>query len=278
MKEYIGEHFQSIAHLLRANERPVNDTFKGHSLSSNKDDVSFTKTHSYAEAADLITKGYEEPVEKIKRGVTQNVRNYAASKTAVKTDIVGYAPCVPNAILGLPNSMLNKATSVKKSKVISIVYDSTGAWHVDADEFIKSGIAVLSAIASLEMSGYRVELKVAFLDCGGSRQNMFSTVTLKDWRQPLDVKKIAFPICHPSMLRRIGFRQIETNPELTDTSYIGGYGTSKVSAGVYDGAKRLEDELRKTGKLAAHERYTNLLINQHCNYDPEEILKHLGLK
>lgn len=278
MKKYIGEHFNNIGQLLRANEQPVNNTFTGRPLASDKSDMSFTKTRSYKEAAELITNGYEEPVEKIKRGVTQNVRNYAASKTAVKTDIVGYAPCVPNALLGLPNSMLNKATSVKKSKVVSIVYDATGAWHVDAEEFIKSGVAVLSAISNLEMSGYRVELKVAFLNASGDSQNMFSTVTLKDWRQPLDIKKITFPICHPSMLRRIGFRQIETIPTLTDRDYTSGYGTSRVSVSGYEGAKRMEDELRKAKKLADHERYTNLIINQHCGYNPEEILKHLGLK
>lgn len=274
---YISESFADIDELLRILDyRKINRVFSGGgTLASDKDDYEFTKTHSYAEAVDLFRNGYEDPLKKIKKGVEVNSRGFSTQKTLPKNDIIGYAPCVPNAILGIPQSMINKDVIARKSKVLTVVYDVTGAWHVDAETFIKAGIMILTIINSLEVNGYRVSLKVAFQNASQSDEKVFATVVLKDWRQPLDLKKMAFPFCHPSMLRRIGFRHLERNPKLTSRGFRHGYGTSDVSAKDYD---ELEKQLRDNKLITEHEKYINIKLCEKNDFDPQEVAKACGLK
>lgn len=273
--EYIAESFADIDELVRILDyRNVNKVFSDETLASDKNDEDFTKTKSYAEAVELLKNGYADPLEKIKRGVEVNSRGFSAQRTLPRNDIVGYAPCVPNAILGIPQSMINKDVIARKSKVVTIVYDVTGAWHVEADTFIKAGIMVLTIINSLEVNGYRVSLKTVFQNCRSGNQFSFAAVTLKDWRQPLDLKKMAFPFCHPSMLRRIGFRHLERNPKITENRFTFGYGTANVSDKEYD---ELEKELREHKLLEDHEKYINIKLCQNNDFEPQAVAKACGL-
>ena len=49
-------------------------------------------------------------------------------------------------------------------------------------------------------------------------------VCVKRFRDNLDLKKLLFPLVHPSMIRRIFFKYVETNPELTNSRFANGYG------------------------------------------------------
>ena len=276
--KHIVENFESIEHLLWSNKtRRPNKVFANKNLASEKTDedrFEFTQTHSYEEAEDLIKNGYSEPLSEIKRGVETNATVFSKQKTAIKNDIVGFAPCVPNAIIGLPKSMVNVESVIKKSKTISLVYDTTAGCLTEADKFIKAGVAVLSLSDALEKSGYRVSLKCAVYNAEKEEERVFATVNLKDWRQPLDLKKMAFPFCHPSMLRRIGFKWLETQPKLTDTRFLGGYGESV--ANKYDYKKVLEI-LKKNKEIKENEIYINIRICKDNNFDVKNIATVCGL-
>jgi hypothetical protein len=273
--EYIGENFTSLDELIRViANRPKNKVMRNEN-SSEKGSYDFTGTHSYKEAIELMKNGYNEPLEKIKKGVAKNLKNVSMQKTSVKNDIVGYAPCVPNAILGIPQSMINKEVIAKKSKIVTIVYDVSGACSLEKDEFIDAGIAVLTIINTLEASGYRVSLKVAFDNSSGNSQKVFSTVNLKDWRQPLDLKKMTFPLCHPSMLRRIAFKWLETFPKLTDDYFPFGYGKADSTRKSYT---EMEKELRDNKLIKDHEKYINIRICKDSKYNPQIISEVCGLK
>lgn len=177
--------------------------------------------------------------------------------------------------MGVPKSMINKDVAVKKSKIVTIIHDAGAACHVKGDEFIKAGIATLTIVNSLEAQGYRVALKVVLQNNSESKQKLFVTVTLKDWRQPLDLKKMAFPFCHPSFLRRIGFRYLETAPKLTDTGFRWGYGTADQTKNSYS---EMVNILRKNKLIAENEKYINIKLCQEHNYDPQEIAKACGLE
>ena len=93
-----------------------------------------------------------------------------------------------------------------------------------ADQIEKEGIKALQLIQTLEGRGYRVKLNLYF--CSRIYQEaQLLKITLKKPEERLSVSKLAFPIVHPSMLRRIGLRVIETNPLLTQRGFIDGYGT-----------------------------------------------------
>lgn len=278
MREFLVENFDSIEHLILANERPLNPVFAGRpELESNGSDYAgFYKTKTYEEAVDLLRYGYDAPLEQIKKGIQANVSGSVPSKTSVKVDIVGYAPHVPNAVIGIPQSMINTATIAKKAKIVSIVYDSTNAGCTSAEDYIKAGVAVLSVISSLELAGYRVALKVLFKSAEANCQTIVSALKVKDWRQPLDLKKIAFPICHPSMHRRIGFRGTETIPGLTDRSMGGDYGTN-LSAKYRSDPKKLISLLVENRVISDKEVFINIPMCQSNRFDPVRLTEACGL-
>jgi len=276
---YVVENFNSLKELIKANEtRKPNKVFAGkHQASDERDSDrdSFTRTKSYAEAVELMRNGYAEPLEKIKRGVEANMQGMSAEKTAVKNDIVGYAPCVPNAILGIPQSMINKELTVKKSKILTIIHDATSNCDTSTETFIKAGIATLTIVNSLEKRGYRVSLRVAFKNSRACEQRTFATVTVKDWRQPLDLQKMTFPFCHPSMLRRIGFKWLETTPRLTERDFAYGYGRSLSGVDSYEDIVK---ELTEKHLIADNEKYINLDLCKRKEFDAQEIARACGLE
>ena len=168
--------------------------------------------------------------------------------------------------MGLPNSMINVKSIPQKVKAISLVVGITENCGTDTKEFIKSGIAALGVVNSLELQGYRVNLKVA---CKVSRmcdERVFCTVTVKNYRDHLDLQKLCFPLAHPSMFRRFGFKWMETVPELKNTGWSCGYGQS------YHDYKEFKELF-----LSENEYFIDLKTTRDCDYDPEAIIKHLNI-
>lgn len=226
MKKIIMEEFSSIKEMLETIfEREKNEVMMYYD-SSTKNGKDFTGTKSMEEALELLTFGDKEKYELI----IQNIRTSGITRTLmlpkrqIRTGVVGYAPNVPNAIMGLPNSMIYTDKPKMKSKVISLLYSVCENAMVLADELTKSGVAILNTINALELSGYRIELNILFFNGYGVKEKTRASVNLKKYNEHLDLLKLAFPFANPSMLRRFGFKWLETLPELTDTSYQGGYG------------------------------------------------------
>jgi hypothetical protein len=117
----------------------------------------------------------------------------------------------------------------QKVKAISITYSITANAYEDAKNFIKAGVAIISAINMLELSGIRVNLNVCFYFASCEHKNLkeqaFGTIKLKDYREHLDIQKICFPLAHPSFFRRFGFKWLETVEGLTEKNWSWGYGT-----------------------------------------------------
>lgn len=224
MAKLVKEEFNSINEFLKTiNSRPNNSVMEGEN-SSQSSDYDFTKTHSYAEAQELLESGYGEILPKIKNEMKLKIKGTTSQRRIPYNDIVGYIPNVPNALLGVPQSMINKTTIKNKIRTVSIIYSPTGNWKISADEFIKCGIVILNAINALELNGIRVTLKVACKCSEVKCQQALCCVKVKDYRDHLDLKKLAFPIAHPSFFRRFGFKWMETNPSLTDSNWVYGYG------------------------------------------------------
>lgn len=275
------ERFESISQMLHAIEtRPTNSVFTGARLESKRDDYSFTRTHSYDEALNLLSCGWEEPLEKIKKGVSSNFKsNTTLNKSRPQTGVVGYAPCVPNAIMGLPNSMIATEKTPSKVKAVTILFSMSVTGGYSQENILKAGIVILNIINDLELAGYRVRLDVEFFGAGSSASSTpnricSARVNVKDWRQPLDLKKLAFPISHPSMFRRFGFHWVETYPKLTDRAYRSGYGSSYFKEG-YANAKKIFEE---NGLLSKNEYLITTYLCMNKKYDKEEIIKACGLE
>lgn len=220
----IHEHFDSLGQYLETiKNRKPNKVFTGQELFSESGGRKFTLTDSYKEADDLARIGYKEGLDQL-QAVNKKTRHIgSAPKALPATSAVGFAPHVPNAITGVPCSMITTQKVEQKAKVISILYYMGGACRVGADEFVAAGKNILNVIYTLELQGYRVALNVLTNFCEGDERAL-CTVQIKNWRQPSNPLKISYPLIHPSFFRRQGFRWLETQPEITEKSFPSGYG------------------------------------------------------
>lgn len=205
--------------------RPKNGSFrKSHFETGYKCDSSFEGIKSMSEAYDMMNNGWSEKVDVLKENI-RNVQQKMSSEkiSGLRPDVVGFVPIVPNALMGLPNSMLNTNMKPKKNKVINIVYGLSFSAYVDKDEIIEAGLKVMQAIMRLEAQGFRVRLTACqnYSPRDNKCQHLM-TVRCKSEDQPLDAQRVMFPMFHPAMFRSIGFGWYETLPEAT---YLEGYGT-----------------------------------------------------
>lgn len=223
----VKEHFDSIHQLLAVLEERPNNSEMSDRHESTGNGKAFTGTKNWEEAVNLFENGYTEVLDKIKDGILKNFNaTRIENRRHVRTGVVGYVPHVPNAILNLPNSMIYTEQQTQKVKAISIYYAPTDNCETSTQTFINSGIAMLSAINSLEKSGIRVNLNIVFFNGSNSMgtEYTFATVKVKDYREHIDILKLCFPVVHPSLFRRFGFKWLETSPDIKRNGWSSAYG------------------------------------------------------
>lgn len=230
------EKFPTIKSFLDTiNSRTENKVFKKAQPASKETDnemVKFSGTANYEEAEELLKYGWDEHLEEVMKGIKVGVKgNGYTSRRKQTLDVVGYNPCVPRAIQGLPDSMYNYKMEKRKTPTMSILYDLGASSLVKPKQIIQNGIKLLRLINSIEAQGIKVELEVIKAAYAHSHKNKdeeisIARINVKRYKDKLDIKKLMFPLIHPSMLRRIGFRYLETDPKLENSSYKIGYGYS----------------------------------------------------
>lgn len=176
--------------------------------------------NSYDDALKLMETGYQPTVDKLKSSIKANLSGQA-KRISFHNDVVGYAPIVPLAIMGVPQSMVNSYMKPVKAKVIDVYYDMTASCGMEAKQFIDAGSKLLAAIMELEMQGYRMNIYATQNYYDGSADML--CVKVKSANQPLDLKRISFPLTHPAFFRVIGFDWYSKVP---GGKYRGRYGHS----------------------------------------------------
>lgn len=166
----------------------------------------------------MLREGYQPTVDALKgkTKVTATSKRFRAFN-----DVHGFAPIVPNAIMGLPNSMVNSSMTPIKTKVLDIYYDMTVSCCVESKDLIKAGQKMLGVILSMEAQGYRFNLYVCQTYADSSSCDMVC-VKVKSANQPFDLKRMSFPVSHTAFFRGIGFDWYSKCPT---AHYRCGYGT-----------------------------------------------------
>lgn len=237
--------------------------------SSDSDNYDFSKTSSYSDAVTLMRKGYSDILDDVKNSVYEKVKDlvhsYEAKKSVPVQDVFGAAPNIPRHLMGLPEAMIRRTVVPRKMKTVHILYAPQGPWWVKGKTFIQAGTVLLAAIELIEKSGIQVKLDCTVYSGGGGKEAAFGIVNLKDYRNRLDTLKLCFPLAHPAMLRRIGFKFLETVPKITSESFADGYGRSIGT-----------EELRLLYKA---DRGTVVLgldtISSKCKYDVEKVITYI---
>lgn len=206
-------------------ETPLNEVFRFRKLSSSSSDsfaFSFTKTKTFDEATDLFRNGWSEMANTIEQKLNAEKNQIEpALKERTIYDVQGFQCSVPRYLQGIPTNMISRKKMPCKKKVITICKSINYSASVDANIIIKESIKALQIVKKLEMQGYAVNLDVAL----GAKADvgLFAKIRIKNSSERLNVSKMAFPLVHPSMLRRLLFRFIEVCPDTTK-SFEYGYG------------------------------------------------------
>lgn len=266
------ECFNSIDEFLKAISTRKNNPIMFAKSSSQKKDFSFSMSNSYEESEEIMRNGYSEGLNELKKESGKINVSAAASKKLPKVGIVGFAPHVPNAIAGIPQSMISTTTERIKSKVIDILYDCTESAGTKTSTFVKAGKNLMNLIVYLESKGYRVSLKflVAIEEKG---EEIGATIKVKDHRQPINPLKLSYMLIHPSFFRRQCFKWIETAPMMTK-DFSSTYGHPLRAK--YSTIESLRKHLRECNVLGESVFFTNVTESRNAT-GSEDLAKKMGM-
>lgn len=185
---------------------------------------SFTGTRSFAEAIDLCKYGDEALRSKIYEQTLKfdDIDTVNKIKNSTVNDVVGFMPNVPNYIIGIPTNMIRDNRTTIKSKIVNVYINLSASAHVSADKIKTNASKYVAAINKLEEEGYRCNIYCGNMATKYNNCKYGVIVKIKSDKEPMNLAKMAFPLCHPSMLRRLSFKWIETIP--IDFTH-NGYGT-----------------------------------------------------
>lgn len=208
---------------------PFNDAFRWEKHSSVEGSESFTKTKSFNEAVELFKNGWSDMAGKLvqKLKVIES-KTEPTMKPRNTLGVCGYQAIVPLYLQGVPNNMVNKKMVPVKQKVITLNKSIDYNAGVSADQIIEESIKAMQIVKKLEAQGYRCNLNIV-LGSQETKSGFFIKVRIKSANEKMNVSKLAFPLVHPSMLRRLFFRFIEVYPNVTK-DYIYGYGCPATSS------------------------------------------------
>ena len=203
---------------------PLNDTFRWTKLASVSGSEKFTGTHSYEQAVEMFKNGWQSKAEELtkKLKVIQN-QVIDAQVQKVLFDVVGFQASVPRYLQGIPTNMVNKKLVPIKQKIVTINKDISYNCGVTTEQIVEASIQTLQLVKRIEAQGIRVNLNLIW-GVKASGSNEIVKVRLKSTNERVNISKLAFPLVHPSMLRRLCFRYLEVAPTITH-GYLYGYGS-----------------------------------------------------
>lgn len=212
----------TIEELIEQLKLPI---IEGRNDSSDDDSFSFTHTHNFDEAVDLMIKGdvkSQSKILEIKSKLDYEVNSKQVTKVRSRADVAGYSPIVANAVMGLPKSMINSYRTPVKNKIVDIYINHSVGAFMDAETIEFRGAYILSYIDHLEQNGYRVNLFAGAFSYSADNDDYSGFyVKIKSSSQPMNILKTAFYVVHPSFLRRIYFRILENESRLKNKTYSG---------------------------------------------------------
>lgn len=212
---------------------------------------------SYEQARDMMIHGYEKSVEAVNTRVNQLQKQSFEKPPRRVRDYCGFAPIVPNVVIGLPKTMWNNRRDTQKAKCVTIVYDVGVSCGVSRSELEEHGAKIVSYVMNLERLGYRVRIDA--LDGFASSGKAYALrIPIKNENNPINLKRIAFPMTHVAFSRTLAFDWYERCP---DAEYMGGYGTPLYAMNEYDRKEILDTVLND------HEYYINYKL------EPEDVFK-----
>ena len=208
---------------------PFNEVFRWDTPGSVTGTSNFTKTQSFDEAIELFRNGWSDMANKLtqKLKVIEN-KTQPIMRPKNFMSVAGYQAIVPLYLQNAPNNMMNKKMVPAKQKVVTLNKSIDYHGGVKAEQIIDESIRAMQVVKKLEAQGLRVNLNIVLGSKANGKQFIIK-IRIKSANEKLNISKLAFPLVHPSMLRRLFFRFIEVYPKITK-EFRRGYGTPASSS------------------------------------------------
>lgn len=202
---------------------PFNNSFRWAKHLSVDGKYSFTKTYNFDEAVELMKNGWTDMAKTLTNKIKVETKATPLMKSKTTYGVAGYQAIVPLYLNGVPTNMASKKNVPTKQKVVIITKCIQYSWTTTTDEIIEESIKVFKIIKKLEAQGYRCILNVAKMIYKNGKAYQFK-IRVKNATEKMNVSKLAFPMVHPSMPRRLLFRMLEVHPNVP-SDFVGNYGT-----------------------------------------------------
>ena len=186
---------------------------------SQSNSKSFTGTETWDEAMDLARRGWPEG-----RELMHEIHREMMGEIKIK-DINMILPSAGGGVLSVPRYLAGDCEifdcpdSVQvPSRVLKVVIAIDTACSTGVDQIMRRGAAVLSYVDALENAGYMCEVWIQNRVKYGSKKGSTIEAAFKYPNQYLDLDQAAFAMAHPSTLRRLIFKAMERDEELSHLS------------------------------------------------------------
>lgn len=213
--------FDSIGELVSfLSDTPSNKKYPGDSEKVSKE---FSMTSSYKEALDLLLHGWSEASKKMTHALKVSPQPAPTKRQRSVYSVSGHTASVPRYLQGIPTNMVSSIPDRRKQPVVTINHSICYASNWGAEDIMKEGIKALQVVQAIEASNRNVKLNIICIARSDKNLVRGFKVTIKQPGERLNISKMAFPLAHPSMLRRIFFRYMETEPDMPHKFYAYGY-------------------------------------------------------
>lgn len=218
--------FENIESMLSyINATPITEPFKNcwSGPSSLRSGESWHGTKTFDDAVKLIKQGWSDKSKELEQKFEKVVRQQTTvTRQKSVYDVVGGNCSVARYLQGVPTNMIRQVRKPVKEKVKTVNYNIGFNCGTSAEQITQNAIDCLSYIKQLEDSGTRVNVNVVFAATKGSTRFGYG-VCIKKSSERFSVAKMAFCLCHASMLRRIMFSLLERDTDVP-AEYRDGYG------------------------------------------------------
>lgn len=179
-------------------------------------------------AVKFATEGWQEGRNKLEK-VLARLSSTSGFAPAPEDDVAGGVLDVPSFVAGDPcHYECDPEDTFGQTRVIRLLVPLSASCGVHANTLLNRGVALASAIDTLESRGLQTEVIAYSVHCAG-RGQVCIRHTVKNAGEHLTPERLAASVCHPATFRRINFAGVEALGgrvvgEFKTDSLVGGYG------------------------------------------------------
>lgn len=168
----------------------------------------FSGTKDYETADNMMLTGWTGGANKVNAVMLERASQFERVKK-LALDYVGAIPCVPAYLSGAPAHMVTIKQRQTKKPIITIYFNIAATYDIKQEAIMLAASTLLNVIRGLERGGVGVNLYSGMSVYSSACELVTFGVKIKNSSEPFNALNMAYPLIHPSFLRRHCFAYLE---------------------------------------------------------------------